>query len=143
MELHLLLRLGGGEMAEFKETSPGLKQMLDKAEEMEWSYTLYIEESQDNRTYAEMERYSPAGEDFLMVIDFDKDNQADSFRRDLRSYYEGFDVDEHVEMWIPSRGKGGCPSSVRDLVEDAEAIESMICDLLEVLEEMEVDDDES
>ena len=40
-------------------------------------------------------------------------------------------------------GEGGCPSSVRDLVEDAEAIESMICDLLEVLEEMEVDDDES
>ena len=106
-------------------------------------YTLYIEESQDNRTYAEMEKYSPAGEDFLMVIDFDKDNQADSFRRDLRSYYEGFDVDEHVEMWIPSMGEGGCPSSVRDLVEDAEAIESMICDLLEVLEEMEVDDDES
>ena len=61
-------------MAEFKEVSPGLKQMLDKTEEMEWSYTLYIEESQDNRIYAEMERYSPAGEDFLMVIDFDKDN---------------------------------------------------------------------
>ena len=130
-------------MAEFKEVSPGLKQLLDKAEEMEWSYTLYIEESQDNRTYAEMEKYSPAGEDFLMVIDFDKDNNADSLRRDLRSYYEGFDVDEHVEMWIPSMGEGGCPSSVRDLVEDAEAIESMICDLLEVLEEMEVDDDES
>ena len=74
MELYLLLHLGGGEMAEFKEVSPGLKQMLDKTEEMEWSYTLYIEESQDNRIYAEMERYSPAGEDFLMVIDFDKDN---------------------------------------------------------------------
>lgn len=139
MELYLLLHLGGGEMAEFKEVSPGLKQMLDKTEEMEWSYTLYIEESQDNRIYAEMERYSPAGEDFLMVIDFDKDNQADSFRRDLRLCYEDFDVDEHVEMWIPSRGKGGCPSSVRNLVEDAEAIESMIYDLLEVLEEMEVD----
>lgn len=130
-------------MAEFKEVSPGLKRMLDKAEEMEWSYTLYIEESHGNRAYAEMEKYSPAGEEFLMMVDFDKDNQADSFCRDLRSYYEDFDVDEHVEMWIPSRGKGGCPSSVRDLVEDAEAIESMICDLLEVLEEMEVNDDES
>ena len=128
-------------MEKFNDISPGLKAMLEKADEMEWSSTVWIEESQNCRTYAELERYSPAGEDFSMIIDFDKENQVESFRRDLRSYYEDFDVDEHVEMWIPSRGERGCPSSIRVLVEDAEAIESMILELLEVLEDMEVDED--
>lgn len=35
--------------------------------------------------------------------------------------------------------KHGCPSSIKALVEDAEAIESMILELLDALEDMEVD----
>ncbi len=32
-------------------------------------------------------------------------------------------------MWIPERGKRGCPSTARELVEDAEAIKEMIKEL--------------
>lgn len=113
-----------------------LKLMLEKAEELGWTSTVWEVPSQNNRTYAELEKYSPAGEDFLMVIDFDKEDQADTFISDLREYFEDFDVDEHVEMWLPSRGKGGCPSSVRELVEDAEAIEKMVEELLDALDDM-------
>ena len=113
--------------------------MLDKAEELEWSYDVWIEESRNGRTYAELERYSPAGEDFSIIVDFEKDHQVETFLRDLREYYENFDVDDHVEMWMPSRGENGCPSSIKALVEDAEAIESMILELLDALEDMEVD----
>lgn len=128
-------------MDRFEDISHGLKAMLDKAEEMDWSFDVWIEGSRDSRTYAELGKYSPAGEDFSMIIDFDKDNQVESFLRNLRGYYEDFDVDDHAEMWLPSRGKGGCPSSIKALVENAEAIENMILELLDTLEEMEVDDD--
>lgn len=123
-------------MIEFKDLSPDLKMILQKAEELDWTSTVWIEPSQNDRTYAEIGKYSPAGEDFSMLIDFDKEDQTDTFISDLREYFENFDVDEHVEMWLPSRGKGGCPLSVRELVEDAEAIEKMIEELLDVLDDM-------
>lgn len=126
-------------MERFEDINPGLKAMLDKAEELEWSYDVWIEEGQNDRTYAELERYSPAGEDFSIIVDFDKDHQVETFLRDLRESYENFDVDDHAEMWMPSRGKNGCPSSIKELVENAEAIESMILELLDALEDMEVD----
>ena len=81
-----------------------------------------------------MEKYSPAGEDFSMIIDFDMDDPVHSFMDDLKEYSEDFDVDEHVEMWLPSRGKGGCPGSISELVENAEAIRDMIVELWEVLD---------
>lgn len=121
---------------EFNDLSPELKLILQKAEELDWTSTVWIEPSQNDRTYAELGKHSPAGEDFSMVIDFDNEDQADTFISDLREYWDNFDVDEHVEMWLPSRGKGGCPSSVRELVEDAEAIEKMIEELLDVLDEL-------
>lgn len=121
---------------EFKDLSPDLELILQKAEELDWTSTVWIEPSQNDRTYAEIGKHSPAGEDFSMVIDFDKEDQADTFISDLREYFENFDVNEHVEMWLPSRGKGGCPLSVRELVEDAEAIEKMVEELLDVLDDM-------
>lgn len=124
-------------MERYDELSAELKEMLTVAEEqLDWSYTVRIEPSQNNRTYAEMRKYSPAGEDFNMVIDFDKDNQAETFLADLRDYAENFDIDEHVEMWLPSRGKGGCPSSLKELLEDARDIKAMIEELLDKLENM-------
>lgn len=118
---------------EYKNISKELQRMLDKAEEMDWSYTVYAESSQNNRTYVDLEKYSPAGEDFGMTIDFDAEDQAESFLKDLSDYADNFDVDKHVGMWMPSRGKNECPSTVRELVEDAEAIAEMIKELFEVL----------
>ena len=123
-------------MERFENVSEELKVMLETAEELDWSYTVWIEPSQNNRTYAEMGNYSPAGEDFHMIIDFDKDNQVETFLADLRQYAEDFDVDEHAEMWLPSRGKGGCPSSLKELLQDAADIKAMIEELLEKLDNM-------
>lgn len=36
-------------------------------------------------------------------------------------------------MWIPERGKGDCPESISELVEDAEAIKDMIFELWDAL----------
>ena len=115
-----------------------LEKLLENAEGLDWSYTIYQEPEGtyhcNERNYVELKKYSPAVEDFGMIINFDIDDPIDSFMEDLKEYSEDFDVDEHVEMWLPSRGKGGCPESISELVEDAEAIRDMIVELWELLD---------
>ena len=78
-----------------------------------------------------------------MIIDFDAEDQCSSFRDSLESYYEDFDIDEHVEMWVEARRNGisGVPS-IRELVKDAEEIDAMILKLSQTLREMEVEDED-
>lgn len=109
-----------------------LENFLAKAKELGWSYILYKE--YDGRTYAEMEKYSPLGEDFGMIIHFSEENPADTFMNDLKGYYYDFDPEEHAEMWIENRGKNGTPDSIRDLLDDAKDIEEMIGELIQYLE---------
>ena len=125
-------------MEEYKDISRGLKTLLDKAEEMGWTWEAYIEPD-SRRTYVEIGQSSPAGEDFSMTIDFDEENQADSFKDSLESYYEDFDIDEHIEMWIEAKrsGTSGVPST-RELVKDAEAIDGMILELSQALQKVNI-----
>ena len=69
-------------------------------------------------------QYSPAGEDFSFTVD------RRNFVDDVKAYYDNFDVDEHIEMWVEARGNGvsGIPS-VRRLAIDAEEIDDMLQDL--------------
>lgn len=90
-----------------------------------------IAESLDWRVHwgkddVEFEKYSPEGEDFSFSVDCDTWEELIS---GVAAYSADFDVDEHVELWIDSRGKRGVPSSVRALVEDAEAIDKMVREL--------------
>ena len=81
-------------------------------------------EKQGKEHVAELEWYSPAGEDFIIVVWF---NGTDSgFVEGFTEYAADFDPDEHAEGWVEYRGKGGCPSSIRELIEDADAINSML-----------------
>ena len=76
----------------------------------------------------ELEKYSPAGEDFIMTV------PAKSFVREVQEYASDFDVDDHIEMWIEARHNGvqGVPNT-RVLVEDADAIQDMLDELAESL----------
>lgn len=64
---------------------------------------------------------------------------AKSFVENVKEYAESFDQDEHIEMWIEARHNGvrGVPST-RELVKDAEEIESMLKELSEALLETEL-----
>lgn len=75
----------------------------------------------------ELEKCSPAGEDFFFYIE-GKDIPAE-----VAEYAEDFDPDEHAEMWVESRGKGGCPDSIRELIDDAQAIQEMLNELAAAL----------
>ena len=75
-------------------------------------------------TYSELEFGSALGEDVVFALDHTDDPKT--FVEAFSKYAWEFDVDEHVELWIPSRGKNGTPSSIRDLVEDAEDIKDKL-----------------
>ena len=84
----------------------------------DWNVNVY---KQDKNYYAELEFNSHAGEDFVFDIWFD--GTVEDFADNLWEYSQGFDPDEHAEMWVPSRGKNGVPSSIRALIRDAEDIQ--------------------
>lgn len=91
----------------------------------------------------ELETYSPEGEDVIVSLTYD--GTEEDFIRQFRSYAEGFDAEEHTEMWIEGRGKNGVPDSIKDLLEDAEWIKSTleeVADDLENIDNEEEDTDE-
>lgn len=100
-------------------------------EELEWSVTA------DDGGNVELEKYSPAGEDFIITV------SAENFVDEIKEYATSFDQEEHIEMWISARRSGtrGVPS-IKELVKDAEAIDAMLKELAEALEAAEPEEDE-
>lgn len=99
------------------------KKYIDVLEKMDWSVSSYTDDGR-----VEIETYSPAGEDFLMCV------EVENFPRAVAEYAAGFDIDEHIEMWIEAKrsGTNGVPSA-RELVHDAEAIDKMLDELADAL----------
>lgn len=97
-------------------------------ESLDW----YIASEEDG--YVELEKYSPAGEDFIMTV------PVTNFVREAQEYATEFDADEHIEMWIEARHNGvsGVPDT-RTLVEDADAIQDMLDELAEALSIMDTE----
>ena len=72
----------------------------------------------------EIENWSPAGEDLVEHIVLT--GTEESLPSDLYNYFAAFDPDEHAAMWIEQRGKvAGVPISIRELLNDADAIDAM------------------
>ena len=93
-------------------------------------------EKQGNDFYVELGQYTPCGEDWWETIWFDGTDEG--FIEAVRERYDNFDVDEEVEIWIESRGERGVPNSIRALVEDAEWKETMLGELTDELEKLEL-----
>ena len=109
------------------------KKIIEAIENNGFCYSVVME--RDNGFYIELYQDTPAGEDWHITIWFNGSNNEfiDSFRR----YSESFDVDEEAEIWIESRGEHGVPSSIRELVKDAEWKEERLQTLLKDLEDIE------
>ncbi len=102
---------------------------IEVCERLDWTVREYKDGSVD------VAKQSPAGEDFSFGV------SSEDFVNEVKQYAAYFDVDEHVELWVESRGKRGVPSSIRTLVEDAEAIDKMLQELAAALAEVEDDED--
>ena len=97
-------------------------------ENRDWRVTV------DNDGVAELEKYSPAGEDFTFTA------RAGHFVEDVKEYAASFDIDEHIEMWLLAKRSGtqGVPTA-RELVHDAEAIDKMLQELACALQNAELE----
>lgn len=106
------------------------EKYIEICEKLDWT----VHEHQ--KGYVDLEKYSPAGEDFIFGV------SSKNFVYDVKSYAAGFDQDEHIEMWIEARHNGtkGIPS-IRELVKDAEDIDKMLQELAAALAEVEDEDD--
>lgn len=90
-------------------------------ENLDWS----IHEYKDD---VELEKYSPAGEDFFFCVD------KKDFIKNVIEYAEDFDADDHAEMWVECRHTvSGVPQSIRTLIDDADDIKKMLLELAENL----------
>lgn len=99
------------------------EQYLDVLEKYGWAVSSYTDDGR-----VELEKYSPAGEDFSICVG------VDNLPAEVREYAADFDIDEHIEMWIEARKNGvsGVPST-RELVKDAEDIDKMLQELATAL----------
>lgn len=103
------------------------QKLLEKAEELGWSHW------EDESGGVELEKHSPAGEDFLFYA-CDKENLAE----EAREYADGFDAEEHVRGLLNAKvdGFAGVPD-IKTLVEDADDIQEMLNELADALEKIE------
>lgn len=99
------------------------QKYIDILEQNNWGISSYTDDGR-----VELETYSPAGENFLMCVD------VENFPESVREYANYFDANEHAEMWIEARGRvKGVPNSIRELIDDAEAIQKMLNKLSDTL----------
>lgn len=75
------------------------------------------QKEKDGRYYALLEQSTPLGEDWC--LEFVYKNIADLINQ-IIEYSYNYDADEEAEVYINIRGKNGVPSSIRDLLEDAD-----------------------
>ena len=94
------------------------------ANALEW-HVSWDEDNIAGEKTVEFSKYSPAGEDFSFCVYYTAVREIPD---KVEEYYEGFDAEEHVMLWAHSAGRNGVPR-LRELVEDADAIEEMIREL--------------
>lgn len=75
------------------------------------------QKEKDGRYYALLEQSTPLGEDWC--LEFIYKNIADLVNQ-IIEYSYNYDADDEAEVYINIRGKNGVPSSIRDLIEDAD-----------------------
>ena len=105
------------------------KKIMDVLEACGWR--LNSIEKQNGEYCAEIENWSPAGEDLPETIWYNGTGKG--FVEAVQEWASDYDADEHAEMWVESRGERGVPNSIRALINDADAIGGMFDDLAEAL----------
>ena len=107
------------------------EKLIAKAEELGWKVQI---DEQTGGIEVNFYQYSPAGEDFGFNVCADS---IEDVPDEVGKYYTRFDAEDHVEMWIEAKRNGmrGVPS-IKELVEDADAIDDMLDKLSDALYEV-------
>lgn len=81
-----------------------------------WEMDVY-----DKDIYCTIYKYTPLGEDYSFDLHLGKGKEsysANDFINALEDYYELFDIDEEVALWVDNRCKNGVPESIEDLLDN-------------------------
>ncbi len=112
-----------------------IDKLLDKAEELGWCI------HEDHEEW-EFSQHSPAGEDFSFCVRTSDVIDPEDLAREIRSYANDFDTEEHAKMWIGAQGNVAGVPDIKTLVKDADDIKLMLNKLASALEGVLNGDDE-
>lgn len=93
----------------------------------------------EQKSEFEFGKYSPAGRDFSFSAEMRCAN-INSLIENIEKYYDDFDVDSEAYIWLDQSGHGrnGAPYRMRAVLEDMEATQKMVEQLLDAIRRMEV-----
>lgn len=104
-----------------------LDARIVKAIEDEQGWNILSTNEQDGLYYTEIKNWSPEGEDVIETVWHD--GTPEGFARGLTQVWEDFDAEEHAAMWYNAEDRGQ-PKNLHILVEDADAIDDMLGELV-------------
>lgn len=122
-----------------------MQKLVEVAENIGWNVSLELDRclSAASEYNVELEKWSPAGEDFVFSISCR--DMAD-FVREVSEFYSDFDPDEHVEELVTAKHNGfeGVPR-ISVLVADSEEIDAMLLELRDAVIDayMHMEEDEN
>lgn len=103
----------------------------------DWNdWSAQVVERNGDTIMCELQKRSPAGQDFSFNIWTDDDGS--SLAHDIFEYYENFDVSSEAYLWLDYTGHGmnGAPYDMKDVYEDIEACAEMVKELYLYAEKM-------
>lgn len=108
-----------------------MESIIKIVEDLGWNISY---EDYGEQYLVELDKSTPAGEDFVFSFWFDK--TIEDFEREILNQYMEFDPEEHVEELLEAKKNGlaGVPS-LFDLVDDAKEIQAMIYELWKAIHE--------
>lgn len=92
------------------------EKVINTLESNGFSYNAVYEKN--GAQYAEIGKETREGQDWTELITYDGTDEG--FVREVRQRWLSFDIDEEAEVWILQRGQRGVPSSIQDILDDAE-----------------------
>lgn len=116
--------------------NPTFDALRYQANALGWSVNI-DKNSDDDEVIVSFEKTSPAGEDFSFDIWVKPNASLTSIRKEIEDWALDFDPETHAAIWYMGENRGQ-PKSIRDLLEDADAIKEMVENLSEKIDEIEL-----
>lgn len=112
------------------------KAVVQCAESKGWN--VHVDSTQkENAVIFDFYKFTPAGQDFSFTATM-QDDDFNSLIEDVENFYNAYAPDEEAYIWLDHSGHGrnGAPYHMRDVLNDMEAAEIMVGELLEALQKI-------
>ena len=94
-----------------------------------------VNKNGDYGYYIEFEYWSNLGEDVIISLVVNELTK-DSILHSMFEYADNFDAEENAAMWFNMHGEHGAPTSLRDLLEDADEQQKKLDEIFDVMQEI-------